>query len=170
MSEHSSLTGRAGFSRCIKIDFYRHVGVHSHLSVNELGEGSRPRRVGAAAGRLREQPCPDRPASRAPSSGATSNNVVLQTTTVNSFEREIATSNRRGLRINRSSRRANSGSETVAETAMISRSPPWYFSTVLAVMASGRSTSRAPRWALCGVTTPTLRAHARPSHECVAFL
>jgi hypothetical protein len=49
----------------------------------------------------------------------------------------MATSSRRGLRMNSPSRRANAGSETVLETAMMSRSPPWYVPTVFAVTVLG---------------------------------
>jgi len=53
-----------------------------------------------------------------------SNNAVLQTTIVSNFEREMATRSRRGSGMNCSSFRANCGSDTVAETATMSRPPP----------------------------------------------
>ena len=98
-----------------------HVRVVAIVITGELAEGP-----AHAAVWLRPTACVNRRAHTGPSlsrplsCGATSNSAVLQTTTVNSFDREIETSNRRGLRMNGSSRRGNCGYETVAETAMMS--------------------------------------------------
>jgi hypothetical protein len=106
-----------------------HDGVFLRLLTGEFAEGSYPRRIGVTPDYLREQPHPQGPSSRRSlSAGATSNTAVLQTTMVNSRDREMAASKRHGLRINRVSWRTSSGSEIVPETAMMSRWPPFRFS------------------------------------------
>jgi len=134
-----------------------HVSCRQEVPVDKLAEGPGPRRVGVAADGLREQACPDRPLIEAGAvgrcdleQGRRADDDGQQPRAGDGHQQPPRVEDEplfaaRKLRV-RDGRRDG---DDIA-------SPPWYSSTVFAVGPSGSTLSNAPRWALCGVTTPRL--------------